>query len=276
MQPRHKLAAIQFDPIQGELEANRERSCRLIECAAQADASLIVLPECCTGGIIFDNREAVRAVSETVPGPSTNAWVALSRRSGTWIVAGLSEREGDKLYNAAVIVGPHGELFRHRKLHVCGNEILCFDRGERLTCVETPIGKVGVGICYDLWFPEVARAYAIAGATVIATPANWLGSPRLSDAFDEYGLPQPYHILVATAICNEVVVIAADRVGHEKGTTFLGTSCILDVTGRNLCAPGSCEGEAILIAEMPDVQAVRTLGGSHLARRRASYSIPPS
>ncbi|AOB26087.1 MULTISPECIES: nitrilase family protein [Bordetella] len=274
MTPTGKIAAIQFDVRQGENDANRARSCALARQAAAAGARLIVLPECCIGGLVFDSRDEIRAVSETVPGPSTRAWSQVSRETGAWIVAGLSETDGEKIYNTAVLVGPGGELHRHRKLHVRGNEQRLFDVGDALTRVDTPLGRIGLAICYDMWFPEVCRNYALDGVDVVAAPANWSKSIRTADAFDAYGLPQGYHLMAATAVSNELVVVAADRVGTERGVAFLGTSCIFGPSGEELCPAASRGEEQILLADWPDIATIRAQGGPHLGQRQpAVYPV---
>jgi predicted amidohydrolase len=272
MHRNFKIAAVQFEPLQGEIERNRANTQRLVRSAAAQGASLVVLPECCIGGLIFADRDEIRAVSETIPGPSTALWSALSRETGAWIAAGLSEREGDKVYNSAVLVGPSGELHRHRKLHVRGIEERLFDVGDALRCFETPLGRVGLAICYDMWFPEVGRALADAGADIVASPSNWNKSPRIAEPFDRFGLSQPYHLLAAAAIANEVVVVGANRIGLERGVEFYGASCILGPSGEELTPVASRDREEILVAQLPDVAAVRAIGGRHLRHRQpASY-----
>ncbi len=267
-----KIAAIQFDVRQGASDANRNRSCDLARQAAAAGASLIVLPECCIGGLIFDNRDEIRAVSERIPGPSTQAWSEVSRETGAWIVGGLSEIEGAKIYNSAVLVGPDGEWYRHRKMHLRGIEQRLFDVGDALSYTDTPLGRIGLAICYDMWFPEVCRGYALAGVDVVAAPANWNKSLRTADAFDAHSLPQGYHLMAATALTNELLVVAADRIGVERGVTFLGTSCIFGPSGEALCPAASHDQEQILLADWPDIAAVRALGGPHLGQRQpAAY-----
>lgn len=269
-----KIAAIQFDVRQGENAANRDKSCALARQAAAAGATLIVLPECCIGGLIFADRDEIRAVSEPVPGPSTQAWSQVSRDTGAWIVAGLSEVDGEKIYNTAVLVGPEGQFHRHRKMHVRGLEQRLFDVGDTLTHADTPLGRIGLAICYDMWFPEVCRRYALDGVDVVAAPANWNKSVRTAEAFDTYGLPQGYHLMAATAVSNEMVIVAADRIGAERGIAFLGSSCIFGPSGEELCPTASRDTEQILLADWPDIEVIRAQGGRHLEQRQpAAYAI---
>jgi len=270
MARRGKIAVIQFDVQQGENALNRDKSCALVQQAANAGARLVVLPECCIGGLVFTGRDAIRAVSEPIPGPSTDAWHQLSRKTGVWIVAGLSEIDGERVYNTAVLIGPDGQRFRHHKMHLAGAERQLFDAGDRLTCADTPLGRIGLAICYDMWFPEVCRGYALNGVDVVAAPANWYKNMRTRHAFDSYGLPQGYHLMAAAAISNELVVAAADRIGTECGVTFLGSSCIFGPSGEELCPTASRDTEQILLADWPDIEGIRARGGRHYAQRQAA------
>jgi 5-aminopentanamidase len=106
----------------------------------------------------------------------------------------------------------------------------------------------------------------------VVSPSNWNKSPRIANPFDRSGLPQPYHLLAATAIANELVVVGANRIGVERGVEFYGSSCILGPSGEELTPMASRDREEILLAQMPDVQAVRAIVGRHLRHRRcASY-----
>jgi 5-aminopentanamidase len=262
MSSKPKIAAVQFEPLHGQNDVNRAKTCALVREAAAAGAKLIVLPECCIGGMVFASRDELRSVSEPIPGPTTDAWSKVSRETGSWVVGGLSEVAEGKIYNSAVLIGPEGQLHRHRKMHIRGGmEKEVFDLGRQLTCVDTPLGRIGLAICYDMWFPEVCRSYALQGADIVAAPANWLGSVRTTHPYDAHGLPQGYHLLMVNAMCNELVVVGADRIGKEGGIQFLGTSCIFGPSGEELCKPASRDSEQIIYCEWPEIESVRKAAG---------------
>lgn len=263
-----RLAAVQFAPVLREVEANRAASVNLIERAATGGAQLIVLPECCIAGYMFSSRDELALFAEPIPGPSVRAWQDVSQRTGAWIAAGLAERAGDRVYNSAVLVGPSGELHVYRKLHLWGIERQLYDAGSDMICVQTPFGKIGLAICYDLWFPELGRKLALAGATLIAAPANWSRNPKTPGGVDRLGLPLGYYVSAATACVNELVVVSADRTGEEGGVRFLGSSCIMGPNGRELALPACAEEDTIIYADWPDVEAIRRAGHSHLNARR--------
>lgn len=129
--------------------------------------SLAVLPELCMCGHLFPDRDALMAVAEEVPpGPTTRAMTELSAECGCTIVFGLAEKEGGAVYNTAVIVG-NGEYHgKYRKVHLSDLEKKTFDRGTGNSIIDTGTCKVGVQICFDLWFPEISREQVKHGASV--------------------------------------------------------------------------------------------------------------
>lgn len=265
---RPLVAAVQFAPERGGVAANRAWTLVLAETAADRGARLVVLPECALTGYVFHDKDDLAALAEPVPGPTAAAWSELACRRGVWIVGGLAERADGAVYNSAVAAGPDGRLHVYRKCHLWGIERALYRAGDAPLLFDTPWGRVGVGICYDLWFPELVRAMALAGAGLLVFPANWSTNPRLSQPFDAHGLPLAYHMAVAAACANELTVVCADRVGREDETVFLGSSLAIGPNGRPLAGPASPTGETILLAEWPDAGGARRVGQSHLASRR--------
>src|SRR5579864_5150531 len=145
-----------------------------MEEAAVADARLLVLPECAIPGYMFGSREEGLEYAEEIPGPSTEALERECARLDLYAVCGLLERDGDSLRNAAVLVGPDGLIGTYRKTHL---PFLGVDRfvtpGDALPVYETPLGRIGIEICYDLRFPEVTRTLALKGADMVAHPTNF-------------------------------------------------------------------------------------------------------
>lgn len=159
---------------------NRELFEPLIADAAAQDADLIVLPELLTcKGVTNDYA----SVAETVPGPTTDYFAALAKKHDCYIVAGIPERSGELVYNVAVLLGPDGGIAgKYRKVTLPREEIARgIAPGDEYPVFETRFGKVGMMICYDVFFPEVARRLAMNGAEVIAMPI-WGGNPRLAAA----------------------------------------------------------------------------------------------
>ncbi len=148
-----------------------------------------------------------------------------------------------------MVVGPQGHLATYRKLHLFNDEKSWFAPGGDLPVVELPFGRVGMVICFDLWFPEAARALALAGAEIIAVPTNWVASFRRR-VYDDAGYCLGDIVAMATAGQNAVVVACADRVGVERDVRFLGCSVIVGPDGWPIQGPAGPEEETLLVADV--------------------------
>lgn len=177
-----KVAAVHTRLAGGErtVAGNREQLVPLIGRAAEEGADLIVLPELLTcKGVTGDYA----SVAEPVPGPTTRFFGEWARQHDCYLVVGMPERAGHLVYNVAVLIGPEGEVVgRYRKVTLPREEIARgISPGNEYPVFETRFGKVGMMICYDVFFPEVARELAMNGAELIALPI-WGGNPRLAAA----------------------------------------------------------------------------------------------
>src|SRR5450756_3250454 len=164
---RVKLACIQMQPSFGDVASNVARSVQLIEQAASQGANLVVLPELCNSGYVFSNREEAFAVAEEIPaGRTASAWMECAARHRLHLVAGICERAGNRLYNSAVVIGPQGYIGTFRKVHLWNEEALYFEPGDLgFPVFHTPIGRIGVAICYDGWFPRAFGSVRCRGPT---------------------------------------------------------------------------------------------------------------
>ncbi|WP_313664674.1 nitrilase family protein [Shinella sp.] len=243
-----KVASIQMEPVFGETGSNVARSVALLEEAAEKGAKLAVLPELCNTGYVFESRSELRALAEEIPaGPSTVAWIDAARRLDMHIVAGITERDGEVFYNSAVIVGPSGYIGRYRKVHLWGEEALYFTPGDLgFPVFDTLVGKIGCQICYDCWFPESFRLAALQGAELVCVPTNWVPIPGQDPKREAMA-----NILVmAAAHSNSLFIVAADRVGTERGQPFIGQSLIVSHTGWPAAGPASSDRQEVLVAEV--------------------------
>lgn len=243
-----RIACVQMEPVVGHKRANVEKSLALIERAAAQGAQLVVLPELANSGYMFDSREEAFELAEDVPdGPTTRAWCDIAKRLKLTLVAGIAERAGDVLYNSAVIIGPAGYIGTFRKVHLWNEENLFFEPGDLgFPVFATPLGRIGVMICYDGWFPEGHRLLAVQGADLICIPTNWVPIPG-QDARRE---AMANVLCMAAAHSNSVFIAAADRVGTERGQPFLGSSLIVSYTGWPVAGPASVTDEEIIHADV--------------------------
>ncbi len=256
---RIRVACLQMEPHVGEKAANVRRSLDMLERAASQGAGLAVLPELANSGYVFATRDEAFALAEAVPdGPTTEAWLEAANRLRMVIVAGICERDGDVLYNSAVVVGPHGFIGKYRKNHLWGAENLFFEPGN----LGVPVFRIGAGriacaICYDIWFPEIFRLAALQGADMLCVPTNWVPMPDQPEH-----LPMMSNILTMSgAHSNSMFVAAADRIGVERGQPFLGNSLIASHTGWPIAGPASGDREEVLIGDvnLADARRKRTL-----------------
>ncbi len=275
-----RIATAQYRATVGDLERNRHEALRWATAAAEAGAGLAVLPELASSGYAFaDEGEAERLAEDAATGPFVAGLTALCRQSGMHVVAGINERDGERRYNSAVLIGPAGTIATYRKLHLFNDEKSWFAPGEGLPIVDLPFGRVGMVVCFDLWFPEAVRALALAGAEVVAVPTNWVSSFKRT-VYDERGFCQGDYMAMARAAENGLVVACADRIGEERGVNFLGASIIVGADGWPVAGPAPADAEALLVAEV-DLRSVerarRRTPRNHLLgdRRPPAYNAVP-
>lgn len=237
-----KIGFMQFAPMLGDVDATLATIDRLMPQARGAD--LLVLPELCNSGYHFQSAEQAWDTSEEVPaGRFVRHLEDLCQQYGVHLVSGLNERDGDRLYNSAVLVGPQGYVGRYRKLHLFLNEKDYFQPGDAgLPVFDIGSCKVGMLVCFDWIFPEAWRVLMLRGADVICHPSN-LVLPGLAQR------AVPIHALV-----NRLFTVTANRVGSERDLTFTGLSTIANPKGEVL-AQASATGEEVVIVDVDMAEA---------------------
>ena len=243
-----RVACIQMEPIIGEKVRNVRRCVEMIEKASDDGAKLLVLPELCNSGYVFETREEAFELAEVIPdGETSRIWMDVARRRNVYIVAGIAEHDRTALYNSSVVIGPDGHIGTFRKVHLWNAENLFFEPGNvGFPVFQTPIGRIGTFICYDGWFPESYRLCAIQGADIVCIPTNWVPIPGQDPRREAMA-----NILVmASAHSNSVFVAAANRVGTERGQPFIGQSLIVSYTGWPIGCPASASEEQIVYADL--------------------------
>lgn len=240
------IACIQTDPVMADKAFNMATTLEKIAEAADLGAKLIVLPELCNTGYMFANRTEAYALAEELPeGQSAQAWMTIAAQRDLYIVAGIAERDGEKLFNSAVIIGPEGYIGRFRKVHLWADENLFFEPGDLgFPVFPTRHGRLGVMICYDQWFAESYRSCALQGADIVCIPTNWVPIPGQASGREAMA----NIIAMAAAHTNSIYVAAADRVGMERGQAFIGQSLIASYTGWPVAGPASADEEQIILA----------------------------
>jgi 5-aminopentanamidase len=225
------VSCVQLAPVVGALAANRERARDAAGAAVAAGADLVVLPELCTSGYVFESAEEARSAALR-PEDVAADWGDV----GAVVVGGFAELAPDgTLYNSAAVIAPGGDILGvYRKTHLWDRESLFFEPGPQFPpVVETQLGRIGVCVCYDLSFPEVPRGLALAGADLIAIPTNF---PKEDQALPG-GLPVELAVAIAAAHLSRVFVAVCDRAGSERGVDWVGATAIVDERGNVLAGP---------------------------------------
>lgn len=246
-----RIACAQYAVRDDDPDTNRERSVAAILDAAQTGADLVVLPELANSGCDFPSRQHALGLAEELgdPGGSTlRAWRSTVWETGLFVVGGLLEREGETLYNSAVVIGPRF-FGRYRKTHLWDKEKLLYEPGRDLPIFQIPLCNVGLLVCYDAWFPEAARTLALRGADLLCIPANapddWVPEEQRRGGFTMLNVHAISH-----ANANRIFVACANRVGDG----YLGRSCIVDPTGGILTFGSEIE-EELLSADIDPLRA---------------------
>jgi predicted amidohydrolase len=267
-----QVAVVQMECVIGAKEANVQKTLDKISEAATEGAKLVVLPEMITTGYIFNTREEVAGMAEEVPaGPTVKKWEEAAKAHDVHIVCGILEREGEKFYNTAVLVGPGGFVGKFRKMHLWDEDKVWFEPGNLgIPVFQTPIGRIAMIICYDMWFSEMWRIAAMKGADIVCVPTNWLKIETLPEDVQSMA---PYMAMVA-ANTNCMFVACADRVGFERGITFPGRSLIVGPGGIPDVGPASFTEEDTLyhVCNMSDARKYNWTTHNVLFRdRRTDY-----
>jgi predicted amidohydrolase len=240
--------------------------CRVENALSGIEADIVVLPELAFTGYLFQDREELLQVAEDPDDSRTvHRLISLCAGSGLHLVTGFAERKGDKVYNSAIVLGPSGIVHRYRKLHLFCTEKEYFDPGDMpLSTWKTKGARIGVMICFDWVFPEVARTLALQGADLLCHPSNLV-------------LTYCQQTMRTRSLENSLYSITANRTGHElrpRGEMkFTGQSQILDPKGQVLACSGP-DDQGVVLREV-DLSIARnkwmTPANDLFADRRPEY-----
>ncbi len=241
-----KAGVIQFNVSMGDVDANMEKALSYIDMLAEQGACLAVLPEMFSCG--FDNERLKEHAGKTAQ--AIDALSAVARRHNMVVAGSFPEFAGENVYNTLYVIDGDGTVNDgYRKLHLfrLTDEHRYFSPGSKIVTADTAIGRIGLLICYDLRFPELARAIALAAARILIVPAQW-------------PTPRAMHwqtLLRARAIENQVFVIGANRTGADEDLAFPGLSAIIDPWGQVLAEAGDQDGVILSELDMARVTEAR-------------------
>lgn len=233
-----KVAAIQMDCMLADKKANFNKAEKFIADAAEQGAKLIVLPELFSTGYRVEEQDY--ELAESLTGPTLQWLQQQAALYDIFLAAAIIELgEDNSLYDTAVLVGSEGLLGSQRKMHLWGAEGQRFARGEQIDVIQLPFAKVGLLICYEIGFPEMARIQTQKGADILIYTSA-------------FGRARVYAWDVASrsrALENGVFVIACNRCGKDKDTDFGGLSRIVAPDTRVLAEAGA-DGDAVVCAAL--------------------------
>ncbi|KZL89018.1 carbon-nitrogen hydrolase family protein [Clostridium magnum] len=222
-----KVACVQMEPKLYDVKANIEKMCDFIHQVMDKDkdTDLIVFPELITSG--YECGREFQNIAETAPGGESMKVIGeLAKKYGTNIIYGFPERDEnmkDVLYNSSVYINRNSEVSGiYRKVHLFDTEKSYFRAGCDFPVFDTDFGKIGVMICWDTAFPEVARSYSLKGADLLVVNTNW--EKPYSEDWDL--------ITRARAFDNCMYLVAANRIGTDRSLGFFGHSKIIDPIGK--------------------------------------------
>jgi predicted amidohydrolase len=270
---RLPVALVQLDATD-EVEANIERATDLAAQSASTGARLVVLPE------YLHYRGAddgFRASARPIPGPFTDAFAAVARRHDAWILMGSVAESGagdGRPYNTSVLIDPTGSIAAtYRKIHLfdvavddgpIDTESARVAPGTEPVCADVDGVRIGLTVCYDLRFPELYRSLALAGAEVLAVPANFT---------ERTGRDHWEVLLRARAIENGAWVLAAGQTGGPPGQRAFGRSMVIDPWGIVVAQASDGVGIVRADVETDRVTAVRRQIPSLANRRPEAYRL---
>lgn len=284
--PRRLRVALMQESNQGEVAANRQRIAARVAEAAAAGARLVLLQEL-HDGPYFCQHEAVQEFdrAEPVPGPGSEFLGALAQRHDVVIVGSLFERRAAGLYhNTAVVLERDGRLVgTYRKMHIPDDpgfyEKFYFTPGDLgFNPIDTSVGRLGVLVCWDQWYPEAARLMALAGADLLLYPTAIGWDPE--DEAAEKARQRDAWILShrGHAVANGLPVLSCNRVGHEasplgsSGIDFWGHSHVLGPQGEFLAQAGTAPELLLCEIDLARSEAVRRIWPFLRDRRIDAYA----
>lgn len=217
-----RIAVGQMEPLVTDVHENLSRVKSLLKEAENNQVEVLVLPELCNSGYVFENLEEARLAAEEIPSGRFSKELLTWSKPERLVVAGICEQTPQGLYNSAAVFANGAHMTTYRKIHLFLNENDWFLPGnEEPPVVEFKQARFGVMICFDWAFPEMVRVLTLKGAQVILHPANLV-------------LPYCQHAMITRSIENSVFTATANRIGAERGVTFSGNSQITNTVGTRL------------------------------------------
>ncbi len=209
----------------GKVSDNLNRAVAMIGKAAEAGCRIVLLPECLDCGWTFPDSPKL---ARPIPGPTFDVLAEAAGKNGIYVVAGITERDGDKVYNTAVLISDAGELLlKHRKINILTIAQDLYAIGDRLGVAHTPLGVIGIDICADNFPNSLVFGHAMArmGAQIILSPSAWAVDGDHDNTKEPYGGMWKQSFTSLTSLY-DIAVISVSNVGWISGGVWKGRKCI--------------------------------------------------
>jgi predicted amidohydrolase len=227
MKDKIKIALAQISIRREDKEGNLAKIGKYAVRAREQEADLVVFPELSLTGYVI--RDEVYELAEVIPGPATQKLEQIAKENDIHIICGmpeLSEKTRATIYNTSVFIGPKGLIGKYRKMYLPTHSVFeekrYFRPGYQAAAFDTAIGKIGLCICYDIFFPEVTRLTRLHGAQLIVCIS---ASPAVRRSYFEI-------LTAARALENTAYLAYVNLVGVEDGLQFWGGSRLINPTGE--------------------------------------------
>ncbi len=254
MKNKFRIALAQMRCSQGDKRENLKKIETNVALAKKHNAELVIFPELSLTGYVI--RDQIYELAEKIPGQSTKTIEKIAKNAGMYIVFGMPELSGKAqatLYNTATLVGPEGFIGKYRKMYLPTHSVFeekrYFRAGYQTAVFDTKLGKIGLIICYDIFFPEVTRLTRLHGAQLIICIS---ASPGVRRTFFET-------LTAARAIENTAFLAYVNLVGIEDGLQFWGGSRLIGPNGKIL-VQAKYDEEDFVVGEVnyTDIRPVET------------------
>jgi predicted amidohydrolase len=244
MKEKIKLALAQISSRRESKKENLQKIEEFTVKAKEQAADLVIFPELSLTGYVLHDQ--IYELAETIPGPSTKRMEDLAKKTGIHIIFGmpeLSEKTKATIFNTAVFVGPKGVIGKYRKMYLPTHSVFeekrYFRPGYQTATFNTPIGNIGLFICYDIFFPEICRLTRLKGAKLMVCIS---ASPAVRRGYFEI-------LTAARALENTAFLAYVNLAGVEDGLQFWGGSRLVSPTG-DLLAKAKYDEEDLVICEI--------------------------
>jgi predicted amidohydrolase len=254
MKEKIKIALAQINCKREDKAENIKIMEKTVAKAKKQGANLVIFPELALTGYVI--RDQIYQIAEPIPSPSTKTIENIAKKAKAHIVFGmpeLSEKTKATIYNTAVLVGPEGFIGKYRKIHLPTHSVFeekrYFRQGYNTAVFDTEIGRIGLIICYDIFFPEISRLTRLKGAQLIVCIS---ASPAIRRVFFEA-------LTVARAIENAVFLAYVNLVGIEDGLQFWGGSRLVGPDGKIIAQAKYDEEDLVTCdADYGDIKPIET------------------